>query len=131
MRVSLFENIKELLRTIVKSRLLVAVAAIIALFSLLLWRVFYLQIVNGASYQDNYRLRIVKERTLNSTRGNILDRNGKILAYNELSYTVTIEDNGTYSSTSVKNERLNAEIAQIVEALEKNGDGINNDFRID
>ena len=127
----MFENIKELLRTIVKSRLLVAVAAIIALFSLLLWRVFYLQIVNGASYQDNYRLRIVKERTLNSTRGNILDRNGKILAYNELSYTVTIEDNGTYSSTSVKNERLNAEIAQIVEALEKNGDGINNDFRID
>lgn len=126
----MFENIKEILRMIVKSRLLVAVVVMTGLFSLLLWRVFYLQIVSGASYQDNYTLRIVKERTLNSTRGNILDRNGKILAYNELSYTVTIEDNGTYSSTDAKNEKLNAEIAQIVTALEKNGDSINNDFRI-
>lgn len=101
------------------------------LFAVLLWRVFYLQIVNGQEYQDNYTLKIVKERTLNSTRGNIYDRNGKLLAYNELAYTITIEDNGTYSSDSEKNKALNQEISQIVKALEKNGDSILNDFKID
>lgn len=127
----MFDNIKEVFRMITKSRLFVAAIVMTALFGLLLWRVFYLQIVNGASYQDNYTLRIVKERTLSSTRGNVYDRNGKLLAYNELSYSITIEDNGTYSSTKVKNEKLNAEIAQIITALEENGDTIVNEFRID
>lgn len=34
--------------------------------------------------------------------GSIYDRNGKLLAYSELSYSVTIEDNGIYTSTSEK-----------------------------
>lgn len=101
------------------------------LFGVLLWRVFYLQIVKGEKYQDNYTLKIVKERTLNSTRGNIYDRNGELLAYNELAYSITIEDNGSYSSTDKKNESLNAEIAQVITALEKNGDAITDDFKID
>ncbi|MBO5070922.1 MAG: peptidoglycan glycosyltransferase [Roseburia sp.] len=103
----------------------------LGLFGLLLWRVFYLQVVNGEEYQDNYTLKIVKERTLNSTRGNIYDRNGELIAYNELAYSITIEDNGTYSSTKAKNKALNAEIAQIITALEANGDAIINDFKID
>ena len=127
----MFDNIKEVVRLFLKSRLAVASVVLTALFAILLWRVFYLQIVNGKEYQDNYTLKIVKERTLNSTRGNIYDRNGKLLAYNELAYSITIEDNGTYSSTDAKNEALNAEIAQIVIALEENGDKINNDFKID
>lgn len=115
----------------VKSRLAVATVVMTLLFGVLLWRVFYLQIVNGQEYQDNSILRIVKERTLNSTRGNIYDRNGNLLAYNELAYSITIEDNGTYSSTDKKNAALNAEIAQIITALEKNGDTIINDFKVD
>lgn len=65
-----------------KSRLAVAAVLMTVLFGVLLWRVFYLQIVKGEKYQDNYTLKIVKERTLNSTRGNIYDRNGELLAYN-------------------------------------------------
>lgn len=127
----MFDNIKEVFRLFFKSRLAVAGVVFTALFAVLLWRVFYLQIVNGKEYQDNYTLKIVKERTLNSTRGNIYDRNGKLLAYNELAYSITIEDNGTYSSNDAKNEALNAELAQIITALEKNGDSINNEFKID
>ena len=127
----MFDNIKEFFHLFFKSRLAVASVVMILLFSLLLGRVFYLQIINGEQYQDNYTLKIVKERTLSSTRGNIYDRNGKLLAYNELAYSVTIEDNGTYSSTPVKNQSLNAEIAQIVTALNNNGDSIVNDFKID
>ena len=115
----------------VKSRLAVATVVMMLLFGVLLWRVFFLQVVNGQEYQDNSILRIVKERTLNSTRGNIYDRNGNLLAYNELAYSITIEDNGTYSSTDAKNTALNAEIAQIITALEANGDSIINDFKVD
>lgn len=124
------ENIKEAFHLFFKSRLAVAAVVMTLLFSLLIWRMFHLQVVNGEEYQDNYTLRIVKERTLNSTRGNIYDRNGNLLAYNELAYSITIEDNGTYSSSAQKNESLNAEIAQIIKALESNGDTITNDFKI-
>ena len=127
----MFDNIKEVFRMFVKSRLAVATVVMMLLFGVLLWRVFFLQVVNGQEYQDNSILRIVKERTLNSTRGNIYDRNGNLLAYNELAYSITIEDNGTYSSTDAKNTALNAEIAQIITALEANGDSIINDFKVD
>lgn len=126
----MFENIKEILRYVFKSRLLVSGVIMTALFSILLWRMFDLQILKGEEYQDNYTFKIVKERTLNSTRGNIYDRNGELLAYNELAYSITIEDNGSYDSTSEKNELLNAEIAEIIQALEKNGDSITNNFKI-
>lgn len=126
----MFNNIREFFRMLVKSRLVISTVLMTALFSLLLWRMFDLQIVNGEKYQTDYTLKIVKERTLNSTRGNIYDRNGKLLAYNELAYSITIEDNGTYSSTDAKNEAINAEIAQIILAIEKNGDSIINEFKI-
>ena len=131
MQVNLVENIKGFFRLLKKSRPAVAGILMVILFSILLWRMFYLQIISGEEYQNNYTLKIVKERTLNSTRGNIYDRNGKLLAYNELSYSITLEDNGTYSSTTERNDALNAEIAQVITALEKNGDAIINDFKID
>ncbi|MGN0143118.1 MAG: penicillin-binding transpeptidase domain-containing protein [Roseburia sp.] len=127
----MFENIKEAVRLFFKSRLTVAGILMTILFGIVLWRMFSLQIVNGEEYQNNYTLKIVKERTLNSTRGNIYDRNGNLLAYNELAYSITIEDNGSYANDNAKNLALNSEIAQIITALEANGDSITNDFRID
>ena len=100
----MFDNIKEFFRTIFRSRLLVAATVMVLLFSVLIFRMFQLQIIKGAEYQDNYTLKIVRERTLNSTRGNILDRNGEVLAYKELAYSITIEDNGSYDSTKEKNK---------------------------
>ena len=126
----MFKNIKEFFQFIIKSRLLIAGTVMTLLFSILVVRMFQLQIVKGEKYQDNYTLKIVKERTLNSTRGRILDRNGEVLAYNELAYSITIEDNGSYDSTKERDRLLNAELAQIIEALEKNGDSIVNNFKI-
>ena len=70
----MFDNIKEFFRTIFRSRLLVAATVMVLLFSVLIFRMFQLQIIKGAEYQDNYTLKIVRERTLNSTRGNILPK---------------------------------------------------------
>ena len=43
-----------------KSRLAVAAVLMTVLFGVLLWRVFYLQIVKGEKYRDNYTLKIEK-----------------------------------------------------------------------
>ncbi|MCF2641354.1 peptidoglycan glycosyltransferase [Roseburia hominis] len=97
---------------------------------ILLERLFSLQIVHGEEYQENYTLKIKKEKVLPSTRGNIYDRNGELLAYNELAYSVTIEDNGTYDSLKEKNKAINDELATILSVLDKNGDKIENNFNI-
>lgn len=127
---NLFENIKEFFQILKKSRLWVLIFVFVIIFSILLSRMFQLQIIMGEEYQNDYTYSIVKERTLNSTRGNIYDRNGKLLAYNELAYSITIEDNGSYDSTSVKNKSLNAMLAEIITEIEKNGDSITNNFKI-
>ena len=73
------------------------------------------------------------ERTLSeeATRGNIYDCNGQLLAYNELAYSVTISDSGSYRNDRVKGETLNPQLAEIVEMLERNGDTFYNEFKID
>ena len=77
-----YDSIKDFLKSFFKSRLLVLSLVILLMGGVLLHRLFTLQIVNGQSYQDNYTLRICKERVVKGTRGNILDCNGKTLAYN-------------------------------------------------
>lgn len=126
----MFDSIKEFLINFFKSRLFVLSAVMILLFGILIQRVFVLQIVNGEEYLENYKLKIEKERELKSTRGNIYDRNGNLLAYNELAYTVTIEDNGSYDTTEEKNNSINHVLEQILKKLDANGDAIDNSFEI-
>ena len=97
---------------------------------ILVRRLFELQIINGQKYANNFSLRTTKERTINSTRGNIYDRNGKVLAYNELSYSVTLENSGTYKSSKDENFSLNKEIYDIIQLIESKGDGIDAGFHI-
>ncbi len=126
----MFKSIKVFFKNLFNSRTLILALILILMFGVLIWRIFTLQIVNGASYQENYSLKIQKNRTLTSTRGNIYDRNGEVLAYNELAYSIHIEDNGSYSGTRDKNEKLNQELARILKVLDKNGDKIDNNFNI-
>lgn len=127
---NLFKNIKEIVASIISSRLFVLTIVFCLMFAILIQRLFQLQIVNGDTYLDNFTLKIKKERTIPSARGNIYDANGELLACNELAYSVTIEDNGSYTSTSDKNEKLNAIIYQLINVIESNGDSIINDFNI-
>lgn len=126
----MFDKIKEVVSKVLKSRLLVLTVIMLILSFLLLSRVFRLQIINGQEYLDNYTLKIEKTRELSSTRGNIYDRNGKLLAYNELAYAITFEDNGTYDSVKEKNKSLNSEMYRFIKVLDENGDSIKNDFYI-
>ena len=126
----MFESVKEFLINFFKSRLFVLSAVMFVLFGILLQQVFLLQVVSGEEYLENYTLTIEKQRELKSTRGNIYDRNGKLLAYNELAYGITIEDNGSYNSQEEKNQSINHVLEQIFLRLNENGDSIDNDFEI-
>lgn len=95
---------------------------------ILIQRVFVMQIINGEDYLKNFTLTIKKETTLKSTRGNIYDRNGKLLAYNKLAYAVTIEDN--FESGKNKNYRMNTTILDAISIIEECGDKVNTDFNI-
>ena len=90
-------------------------------------RLFYLQIVKGNYYLNNYELQIRKTRTIPGTRGNIYDRNGNLLAYNDLAYSVTFEDNITGEN---RNEKLNQIMEQIIEIVESHDDSIINSLGI-
>lgn len=126
----LFREIREFLWNIVKSRTFLLSAVFVVFFGILLQRVFYLQIVKGADYQESFSLRTEREVSLASTRGKILDRNGEVLAYSELSYSVTIQDNGSYPNTKTKNAQLNETIYKLIKLIEENGDTVVSDLGI-
>lgn len=123
-------DIRDFLKRFFGSRLFVISVVFVALFALVLGRVFSLQIVNGKSYQDNFTLRITKPLSIKATRGCIYDCNGNLLAYNELAYKLSITDSGVYSRVSEKNRILNAQLAEILAMLERNGDEMTNNFKI-
>ena len=124
----MFEHLKEKLIGIITSRITILVLISFALGGILLYRLFQLQIVNGAVYLDNFILESRKTREIASSRGNIYDRNGEVLAYNELAYSVKIED--VYETNRNKNKLLNANIFRLIKLIEKNGDSIIMDFGI-
>ena len=124
---NLIERIKNKAKNLFSSRMFVLIFAFCIIFFILIGRVFYLQIVKGQYYLDNFNLLILKTRDIEGTRGNIYDRNGNLLAYNDLAYSVIIEDNITGSD---KNKKLNKILDTVLNMVESNGDSVVNNFGI-
>lgn len=124
----MLKRIKYFFKNFISSRTFLLYVLFVALGFVLINRIFQLQIIEGADKQTELELKIKKERSIASTRGNIYDCNGNILAYNELSHSVTIED--VYESGSQKNAQLNGTLKQVLEILWENGDDVSYDFHI-
>lgn len=129
-KITLMKKLKKKLRRFKIPRTSILICIFFILSLVLIQRLFSLQIIHGQEYADNFSIQTTKTRTLNSTRGNVLDRNGNVLASNELSYSVTLEDNGTYNSNREKNLSLNGEIYKIIQIIEANEDSIVQDFHV-
>ena len=123
-------KIKRIFKKISSKRTTVLILVFVIMSVVLVRRLFDLQIIQGEDYISKFQARTTKERVLKSTRGNILDRNGDILASNVLSYSLTLEDNGTYTSTREKNLTLNGVAYQVLQILHSNGDDITHSFHI-
>ncbi len=127
----MFDYLKERILNIITSRITVLAVIFLFLAGVLIYRCFDLQIVNGQQYLDDFILKTEKTRTIASTRGRILDRNGVVLADNVLAYSVKIED--VYESgmsTVNKNKLLNDNIYRLIKMIEKNGDSVITDFNV-
>lgn len=113
---------------VISSRTIILLVIMGIFFGILIYRVFDLQIVKGSYYLENFSLKTTKTISIPSARGNIYDRNGELLAYNELAYSVTMQD--ILESSKTKNNDLNETVFRLIKMIEKNGDSIINDFNI-
>lgn len=124
----MFEDFKENFFNLITSRSFFMVIIMCLIASVTIHKVFDLQIVHGEEYLDSFQMKIKKERTIQGSRGNIYDRNGNLLAYNELAHSVAIED--VYESGTMKNFNLNSTIYKLIQMVEANGDTTVRDFKI-
>lgn len=126
---NLVKEFFEYILSILKSRLFVLGIIVVLLFSVLMIRIFNVQIVNGEYYLENYIQMAEREVLTSGTRGIIYDRNGEVLAYNKLAYAIEIEDDIS-DSTEDKDKKLNEIIAKTINIITSNGDKLINDFPI-
>ena len=90
----LFGAIRDFLKEYMSHRLFPLTILFFVLFGILIYRLFVLQIVDGQEYLDNFIYKQERTVTVPASRGIIYDRNGKELAYNEISYSVrTVTEN--------------------------------------
>ena len=112
-----FHKLYDFLKRVLSSRIFALALVFTGMFLILAVKLFDLQIVNGESYLEDYVQMIEKTVTTPGTRGNIYDRNGNLLAYNELAYAVTVQDTGDYP----KSAGMNSMILKLIRILNKHG----------
>lgn len=133
--------IDSFIKDFLTNRLNVICILLMILFGVLVYRLFVLQIVEGEDHLANFNYKVEKTISTTGSRGNIYDCNGKLLAYSELAYSVTMESSDkieemakerskeegkTVSESTVRNEIL----YQLISILEENGDTIVYDLPI-
>ena len=106
----------------VRYNILIVLVYIIGI--VLLVQLFNLQIVHGEEYLEKSSSRLTRETTILAARGNILDRNGNILAGTTSKYSLNI-----YKS-KIDNDTLNNTILQTIKVLEANNDKYKDEFPV-
>lgn len=124
------KEIFDYILSLFKSRIFPLIMVFIVLIGVLVNRLFSLQIINGESYVKDLSSSIQKDMSVAATRGRIFDKNGVLLAYNDLAYAVRISDSGKYEDNDTKNRLLNSSIDKTLTIIEEKGDSYSNDFPI-
>lgn len=131
----LLEAVKENIKNYVTHRLFIVTLLAIVMFGVLIVRLFRLQIVEGEEHLKNFTYKIERSLAIDASRGNIYDRNGNLLAYNKLVYSVTFGNSSELTARSKEldiseNQLKNQIVYETIQILEKNGDSIVNNFNI-
>lgn len=129
-------SIKEIILDYIRHRLFPVTVVVIVLFSILVRRLFELQIIEGEEHMENFIYKSEKTLTIEGVRGNIYDKNGKLLAYNELSYSVVYSNDTRIPARAQElgmgeNELKNSILLKTIRILEENGDTLYVDFPIE
>ncbi len=121
----IIEILQEFFHKMLTSRAFILAVLFTAMFCVLVGRLFSLQIVHGEEYLTQYVSKTLRTVYTPGARGNIFDRNGKVLAYNELAYSVTVQNVGAYSGQS-----MNRMLLRLVRILESNGESVRGPLEI-
>ena len=85
---------KQFSRRVVGVVVLRGVVVMLALLlTFLCSNLYTIQYTNGAEYAEQSVSQVSETETVAASRGNILDRNGKVLVSNQVSYNVTLDLN--------------------------------------
>ncbi|MDF2486257.1 MAG: hypothetical protein K0R46_2425 [Herbinix sp.] len=122
----MFDVFLDYFKRLLKSRLFPITIIYIILFFVIIRQLFTLQIVQGPTIVSDTELKYQKSREIKSTRGNIYDRNGILLASNVLTYSVVMEDSTKIDSNAKRNEIIH----KLIKIIEKNGDTLDTEFYI-
>lgn len=122
----IFEVVKEFSGRVIGSRVFALALIFTAMFGVLAAKLFDMQIVHGEEYLTTYVSKIQKTVYTPGTRGNIYDCNGKVLAYNQLAYSVTIQDTGAYRTNQTRNLML----YKLIGILDKHGAAVEGKLEI-
>ena len=121
------EILKDFLIRLIQSRLFALGAVFAAGFFVLFFKLYDLQIKSADQYQQEFISSIERVITTPGTRGNIYDANGNLLAYNRLSYNVTITEIGAYTGDYNSRNLMLYELASI---LERHGEEVVSSFDV-
>ena len=121
-----FDLLKEIWDKFLEARTIILGIVCTVMFAVLICRLYNLQIIHGDEYQEDYIQMTEKTTTTPAARGRIFDCNGNLLAYNELSNDVIIQDNGDYSTANEKNLM----IYRLISILNDNGATVRGEFKI-
>ena len=127
--------VKELFLEYIKSRIFPVTVLFFVLSFILVFRLFNLQIRQGETYTDDLVVRTEKTLTIPSIRGNIYDKNGKLLAGSRLTYNLTFGNDKQLSSRAEElgvseNVLKNQVVSDTIDILESQGDSLSLNFPI-
>lgn len=125
----MFDTIKEYVKAFFESRLLPVAVVFVLLFCVLINRLFQLQITETETYTSQTAKMTEGKREIKASRGNIYDCNGKLLAYNKLSYNVTFEEND--KNANLTSQEKNTMIYRLIKILEREGDKLSVEFYLE
>ncbi|MBQ3011479.1 MAG: hypothetical protein IJD81_09845 [Oscillospiraceae bacterium] len=112
-------------KLIPQGRLVGGAIALVLLLILYFVVLFKLQIVEGAKYSEESANSIVSTETVAASRGNILDRYGRLLVSSRACHNIVLNTDELFEQ-----EDPNAEILKLLETVEEYGETYNDDLPI-
>ncbi len=102
---------------VITDRLFIASIFVVMLFSVIIFRVYDLQIIHHDEYDMNIRETIRRKIETDAPRGLIFDRYGRPLAINQPTYILNVDQ-----GIRMSNEELNNMLLRLIVLLKSNGD---------
>lgn len=96
-------------------RMLFIKIALVLMLGAIVWRLYDMQIINGEGYKNLSDQRISANITQKAPRGEITDRNGKVLVTNRKGYSIKLQ------KTSISDEEFNAMLLKLFEIFDEDG----------